>query len=81
MKAPRPTKDIRKLERAWAAAVLASMATRPIATQSLYITAAYLNEKTREASHRRRAKDLFDAWNERLAAANAYQAPPSEPTH
>jgi len=68
MKTPRAPKTVRDAERAWAAALVRSYTVHPIAVQSFCITAGYLTEKKHEASHRRRARAILDAWNRYIAA-------------
>jgi len=81
MKTPRAPKTVRDAERAWAEAVVRSLDSHGLVVQTIRITAVYLTEKKHEASHRRRARAVFDAWNRHIAARDNYGAPTPEAHH
>ena len=80
MKTPRAPKAVRDAERAWADDVVHSIESHGIVVQTIRITAVYLTEKKREASHRRRARAIFNAWNRHLAAREASGPHTPEPS-
>ena len=77
MKTPRVPKAVVVAERHWAEAIVRSLDSHGLVVQTIRITAVYLTEKRHEATHRRRAKAVFDAWSRHLAAPEA--CPPHTP--